>query len=77
MFESDNDQMKSTANPRIYPSRFIPPGRDESHPNVSGSGFIASGTQLQSQQNRSEIRVAGVMERFGRLKMEINEWKMS
>ena len=76
VFESDNDQMKSTANPRIYPSRFIPPGRDESHPNVSGSGFIASGTQLQSQRNRCEVRVARVMERFGRLKMESNEREM-
>ena len=38
--ESDNDPMKSTANPRINPSQLIPLGRAESNPNVSGSGFI-------------------------------------
>ena len=54
----------------------------ESHPNVSGSGFIdespytGPGTQLQSQLNPSEIRIAGVMERFGRLKTDNNEWEM-
>ena len=68
--------MKSTANPRIYPSRCIPQGRTESHPNVSGSGFIdespytGPGARLHSQRNRSEVRVAGVIERFGRLKGE-------
>ena len=29
------------------------------------------------QQNRAEVRIAGGMERFGRLKMEINEWESS
>ena len=64
--------------PQIYP-KFIPLGRAESHPNVSGSGFIdeshytGPGTRLQSLRNRSEVRVAGVMKRFGRLKTEINE----
>ena len=38
--------------------------------------YTGPGTRLQSQQNRSESRVAGVMERFGRLKTEINEWEM-
>ena len=33
-------RVNSTANPWIYPRQFIPPGRAESHPNVSGSGFI-------------------------------------
>ena len=80
--ESDNDTMNSNANPRINPSQFIPPGQAESHPNVSGSGFIdesphtGPGTRLQSQRNCSEIRVSGVMERFGRLKTYINEWEM-
>ena len=59
-----------------------PPGQAESHPDVSGSGFIdespytGPGTQLQSQQNRFDIRVAGVMERFGKLNTEIYEWEM-
>ena len=75
MSESDNDPMNSTANPQIYPSQFIPPGQAESHLNVSRSGFIDEpsytglGTGLQSQWNLSEVRVAGVMERFGRRKL--------
>ena len=79
MSESDNDPMNSNANPRINPSQVIHPGQAESHPNVSGSGFIdespytGPGTRLQAQRNGSEIRVEGVMERFGRLKTEINE----
>ena len=82
MSESDNDRMKCTANPQNNPSQFIPPDRAESYPSVSASGFIdespytGPGTRLQSQWNRSEIRVAGVMERFERLKKEINEWEM-
>ena len=56
--------------------------RAESNPNVSVSGFIdespntGPGTWLQSQRNGSEVRVAGVMERFERLKMETNEWEL-
>ena len=79
--ESDNNPMNSTANPRIYPSQFIPSGQAESHPNVSGSGFIDESlyvgpeTRLQSQQNHAEVRMARVMERFRRLKMDINEWE--
>ena len=79
--ESNNVSMNSTANPRINPSQFIPLGRTESHPNVSGSGFkdespyTGPGTWLQSQWNCSEIRVVGVMKRFGRLKFEVNEWE--
>ena len=73
--ESDNDLLNSTANPRINPSQFIPPDRAESNPNVSVSGFMdespytGPGTRLQSQWNHSEVRVAGVMERFGRRKL--------
>ena len=40
MSESDNDLMNSIANPRINPSQFIPLGQAESHPEVSGYGFI-------------------------------------
>ena len=40
MSESDTDPMTSATNPRIYPNRFIPPGRTEFQPNVSGLGFI-------------------------------------
>ena len=53
--------------------------RTESQPNVSGAGFIDKSpyagprTQLQSKRNRSEVRVARVMERFGRLRTEVNE----
>ena len=77
MSKSDNDPMNSTVNPRINPNQFIPSGQAESHPNVSGSGFIdespytGPGTRLQAQRNRSEIKVARVMERFGRLKTEL------
>ena len=30
----------------------------------------------ESQRNCAEIRVAGVLERFGRLRTEVNEWEM-
>ena len=82
MSESDNDPTNSTVNLWIDPSRFIPPDRAESNPNVSVSGFIykspytGPGTWLHSQQNRYEVRVAGVMERFERLKTKNNEWEI-
>ena len=80
--ESDIDPMNSSANPWINPIWFIPPDWGEYNPNVSVSGFIdespftGPGTRLQSQRNRSEVRVAGVIKRFERLKMEINEWEI-
>ena len=40
------------------------------------SPYTGPRTRLQSQRNHSEIRVAEVMERFGRWKTEINEWEM-
>ena len=43
---------------------------------IDQSTFTDPGTQLQSQQIGSKVRVAGVMERFERLKMEINEWEI-
>ena len=43
MSESDTDPMACATNPRIYPNRFIPPGRTESQPNVSVLGFITEG----------------------------------
>ena len=52
--ESDNDLLNSTVNPQSNPSRFIPPDRAESNPNVSVLGFIdespytGPGTRLQS-----------------------------
>ena len=39
VLESENDPMNSSANPRIYPSRSISPGRDQSYPIISGSEF--------------------------------------
>ena len=76
--ESDTDPMNSTANPWIYPNRFIPPGQTESQPNFSGFGFITGpGMRPQSQKIYSESRITGIMERFEEMKMEINEWKTS
>ena len=78
MSESDTDQMKRTANPRIYPNRFIPPGQTESQPIVSGLGFITeTDRRLQARKINLESRAAGVLERFEGMKMEINEWKTS
>ena len=63
--ESDTDLMNSATNPQIYPNRFIPPGRTESQPNVSGLGFI-TGPEMRPQSKKiySESRIAGIMERF-------------
>ena len=79
MSESDTDLMNSNANSRIYPYRFIPLGQTESQLNVSGSGFIdihtytGPGMRPQSQKMYSDSRIAGIRERFERMKMEINE----
>ena len=76
MSESDTDPMNSTANPRIYPNQFIPPGQTESQHNVSGSRFIDGHTYIgpgmrpQSLKIYSDSRIAGIMERFERMKME-------
>ena len=76
--ESDTDPMNSTANPRIYPNWFTPPGRAESQPNVSGLGFI-TGPEIRPQSKKiySESRITGIMERFEGMKLEINEWTTS
>ena len=71
--ESDTDPMNSTANPRSYP-----PGRTESQPNVSGLGFITEPERRhQARKIHYESRIAGIMERFEGMKVEINEWKTS
>ena len=76
MLESDNDLMNSTANPQIYQSRFIPPGRDKSYPNVSGSGFRDESfnddaePQLQSLERSIDVTLAKFDESFERLKKE-------
>ena len=78
MSENDTDPMTSAANPRIYPKRFIPLGRTESQPNVSGLGFITENDrQLQARKSSLESRAAGVLKRFEGMKLEINEWKTS
>ena len=42
---------------KIYPNRFIPMGRTESQPNVSGLGFITEGDrQLQARMSSLESR---------------------
>ena len=74
--ESDTDLMKSATNPQIYPYRFIPPGRTESQPNVSGLGFnTGPGMRHQSLKIYSDSRIAGIMERFEGMKIEINVGK--
>ena len=76
--ESDTDSMASATNPRIYPNRFIPSGRTESQPNVSGLGSISKDNrQLQARKSSLESRAAGVLKRFEGMKLEINEWKTS
>ena len=52
--ESDTDPMISATNPWIYPSRFIPQGRTESQPNVSGVGLI---TESEKRLQAMKIRV--------------------
>ena len=77
MSESDTDPMTSATNPQIYPNRFIPPGRTESLPDVSGVGFITeSDRRLPARKINLESRAAGVLKRFKGVKAEINEWKI-
>ena len=59
--ESDTDLMTCATNLRIYPNRFIPPGRTESQPNVSGLGFI---TESERRLQARKIRAAEVIKRF-------------
>ena len=55
---------------KIYPNRFIPTGRTESQPNVSGLGFITEGDrQLQARKRSLESRAAGVLKRFEGMKL--------
>ena len=61
------------------PIQYIPSDQAESYPNISVSGFIdespynGPGTCLQLQQEGMETRITEIMERFQRLKSEINE----
>ena len=83
MSESDTDPLNSTVNPQGNPSQFIPPDQAESNPNIFVSRFIdespytGPGTHLQLQQEEVETRITEIMERFQRLKAEINEWENS
>ena len=59
--ESETDPMVSATNPRIYLSRFIPQGRTESQPNVSGAGLT---TESERRLQVRKIRAAEVLKRF-------------
>ena len=58
-----------------------PPGWAESQPNVSGLGFINghayTGPEMRPQPQKlfSGSRIDGILERFERMKREINEWE--
>ena len=79
MSKSDTDPLNSAVNQRGNPSQYIPPDRAKSNPNISVSRFIDEslytglGTCLQLQQEGMETRITEIMERFQRLKSEINE----
>ena len=70
MSESETDPMISATNPRIYLSRFIPQGRTESQPNVSGAGLT---TESERRLQVRKIRAAEVLKRFEGMKAELNE----
>ena len=76
--ESDNDLMNSC---QTFPRQLVSPGRTDSYPSISGlrpteeSTYNRAGARLQSQSLLSEIRIANVLDRFRRLKMEIDNWE--
>ena len=83
MSKSDTDPLNSAVNQRGNPSQYIPPDRAKSNPNISVSRFIDEslytglGTCLQSQMEGMETRITRVVERFQKLKAQINEREKS
>ena len=79
--ESNNALMNSATNYQMYPGQLIPPGRTESQPSISGqrtteeSTYSRTTTRLQSQSLLPEVRIAKALDRFQRLKMEIDNWE--
>ena len=79
--ESDNDLMNSATSCQTYPRQLVSPGRTDSYPSISGlrttegSTYNRTGTRLQSQSLLSEVRIAKALDRFQRLKMEIDKWE--
>ena len=81
MSESDNDLMNSATSCQTYPRQLVSPGRTDSYPSISGlrtteeSTYNRTGTRLQSQSLLSEVRIAKALDRFRRLKKEIDNWE--
>ena len=81
MSESDNDLMNGATSYQTYPKQLVSTGRTHSYHSISGirsteeSTYNRAGTRLQSQNLLSEVRIANVLDRFQRLKMEIDNWE--
>ena len=81
MSESDNDLLNSATDHQMYPGQLIPPGRTESQPSISElrtteeSTYNRTRTRLHPQTLLSEVRIAKVLERFRKLKMETDSWE--
>ena len=69
--ESDMDPLNSTVNLRGNPNQFDQPDQAGF---IDESQYRGPGTHLQSQQGGIETRIAGVIEWFEGLKLEIIEW---
>ena len=78
MSESDNDLMNSATSCQTYPRQLVSPGQTDSYPSISGlrtteeSTDNGNETRLQPQSLLSEVRIAKTLDRFRRLKMEID-----
>ena len=76
VFEFDMDPMITT--PWNDPRRLIPSGRSESQPHIFGLGPCTdSDRQPRLRRLSLRSRAADVLRRFEKMKMEINEWKIS
>ena len=80
MSESNSELMNSATDQQRYPELLIPLGRTESQPSISElrtteeSTYNRTRTRLHPQTLLSEVRIAKVLERFRKLKMETDSW---
>ena len=73
--------MNSATDHQMYPGQLIPSGRTESQPSISElrtteeSTYNRTRTRLYPQTLLSEVRIAKVLYRFQKPKMETDNWE--
>ena len=79
--ESDSELMNSATDHQRYPELLIPLGRTESQPSIAElrtneeSTYNRTRTNLHPQTLLSEVRIVKVLERYRKLKTEIESYE--